>query len=31
MIDASRAFELNLNLVKLQDETLAGLLSAARP
>ena len=31
MIDASRAFELNLNLVKLQDETLAGLLAAARP
>ena len=31
MIAASRGFETNLNLVKLQDDTLGRLLAAARP
>ena len=31
VIDSSRAFETNLNLVKLQDETLGRLLNLARP
>ena len=31
VIRASRGFETNLNLVKLQDETLGRLLNVARP
>ena len=31
MIEASRAFETNINMMKFQDESLARLLTAARP
>ncbi|MDQ3332068.1 MAG: hypothetical protein M3552_15675 [Planctomycetota bacterium] len=31
MIEASRGFETNLNMIKFQDESLARLLTAARP
>ncbi len=31
MIEASRGFETNLNMIKFQDESLARLLTASRP